>query len=289
MRFVAYEQNGARGLAIADGNGGYRALPAARADISLDAAVVGGWPALRRLAELLLTGEAIDLDQAQLHPPLASPGKIICVGLNYADHTAESQMEQPDYPTLFARFASGLVGHGAPIVRPNVSTYLDYEGELVAVIGKAGRHISESAALDHVAGYSIFNDGSIRDYQRRTPQWTMGKNFDGTGAFGPAFVTADELPPGADGLRLQTRLNGLVMQDASTSDLIFNVAKLVSIISVGLTLMPGDLIVTGTPSGVGAARKPPVFMKPGDVCEVEIEGLGILRNPIVQEGQAAAA
>ena len=173
-------------------------------------------------------------------------------------------------------------------MRPRASEKLDYEGELVAVIGKGGRHIPRAAALSHVCGYSIFNDGSIRDFQLRTPQWTVGKNFDNTGPFGPVFVSADELPPGAHGLKIETRLNGRVMQSATTADLIFDVATLVALISEAMTLEPGDLIITGTPAGVGAARKPPVFMKADDICEVEIEGIGILRNPIVDEAAAAA-
>jgi 2-keto-4-pentenoate hydratase/2-oxohepta-3-ene-1,7-dioic acid hydratase in catechol pathway len=164
-----------------------------------------------------------------------------------------------------------------------VSTQLDFEGEMVAVIGKSGRHIRKEDALSHVAGYSIFNDASIRDYQFKSAQWTIGKNFDHTGAFGPEFVTADALPPGASGLRLQTRLNGAVVQEASTASMIFDVATLVALLSEAVCLQPGDVIVTGTPSGVGLARKPPLFMKAGDVCEVEIEGLGILRNPIEDE------
>jgi 2-keto-4-pentenoate hydratase/2-oxohepta-3-ene-1,7-dioic acid hydratase in catechol pathway len=154
---------------------------------------------------------------------------------------------------------------------------------MVAVIGKGGRAISEADALSHVAGYSVFNDGSVRDYQLRTPQWTIGKNFDGTGAFGPAFVTADELPPGAAGLRIQTRLNGRVLQNASTDDLVFSVARLVSLISAAMTLEAGDVIVTGTPAGVGLGHKPPIFMKQGDVCEIEIEKIGLLSNPVVKE------
>lgn len=286
MRFIAYERNGTRGLAVADQAGRHWGLDDG-GDDKLARAIAGGRSALEDLAAALLKGEPIDPEAVNFLPPLSSPGKTICVGLNYADHTAESSIQQPDYPTLFGRFASSLIGHGAPIVRPAVSEALDYEGELVAVIGRGGRHIARSAALDHVAGYSIFNDGTIRDYQFRTPQWTIGKNFDGTGAFGPAFVTADELPPGASGLKLETRLNGTVMQKASTSDLIFDVATLVALISVGITLFPGDIIVTGTPSGVGAARKPPLYMKPGDVCEIEIEGLGVLRNPIAQEVEGA--
>jgi 2-keto-4-pentenoate hydratase/2-oxohepta-3-ene-1,7-dioic acid hydratase in catechol pathway len=206
---------------------------------------------------------------------------VICVGLNYRDHSAESGFKQPDYPTLFSRFNSSLIAHGAPIVRPLVSTQLDYEGELVAVIGKGGRHIPRESALDHVIGYSIFNDASIRDYQFKSPQWTVGKNFDDTGAFGPALVTTDELPPGAADLKLQTRLNGVVVQEASTTDMVFDVATLIAIISEAITLRAGDVIVTGTPSGVGLGRKPPLFMKAGDVVEVEIEKIGVLSNPIV--------
>jgi 2-keto-4-pentenoate hydratase/2-oxohepta-3-ene-1,7-dioic acid hydratase in catechol pathway len=176
------------------------------------------------------------------------------------------------------------VADGADLVRPAVSEQFDYEGEVVAVIGKAGRAIPEAQALSHVAGYTIFNDGSIRDVQMRTNQWTLGKNFDQTGSMGPDFVTADELPEGAAGLRISTRLNGTVLQDANTDQLIYSVATLVSKLSLGMTLQPGDLIVTGTPSGVGMARDPQVWMKPGDLCEVEVEGLGVLRNPVIAEG-----
>ena len=203
--------------------------------------------------------------------------------MNYSDHSAESGFEQPKYPTLFGRFNTSLVAHKAPLIRPRISEQLDYEGEVVAVIGKRGRHIAKDAALSYVAGYSIFNEASVRDYQFKAPQWTVGKNFDGTGAFGPTFVTADEVPPGAKGLRLQTRLNGQVVQEASTSDMVFDVETLICVISEAITLEPGDLLVTGTPAGVGLARKPPLWMKPGDTCEVEVEGLGILSNPIADE------
>jgi 2-keto-4-pentenoate hydratase/2-oxohepta-3-ene-1,7-dioic acid hydratase in catechol pathway len=214
-------------------------------------------------------------------PPLQSPSKAIAVGLNYVDHAAEGNFEPPKYPVLFHRFPSSWVGHGQPLVRPHVSTQFDYEGELVVVIGKAGRYIDKAKALDHVAGYSLFNDGSIRDYQFKSAQWMMGKNFDRSGAFGPELVTADELPAGAAGLKLQTRLNGRVMQEADTRDMIFDVATLVSVCSEPFALQPGDIIIAGTPAGVGFARKPPVFMKAGDVCEVEIEGVGLLSNPVV--------
>jgi 2-keto-4-pentenoate hydratase/2-oxohepta-3-ene-1,7-dioic acid hydratase in catechol pathway len=202
------------------------------------------------------------------------------VGLNYRDHSAESGFEQPAYPTLFGRFNSSLIGHGAAIVRPAVSDQLDYEGELVAIIGKRARFVSEADALDHIAGYSIFNDASIRDYQFKSPQWTAGKNFDGTGAFGPWFITADALPKGCLGLKLQTVLNGKVVQEAMIDDMVFSVAQIVSICSEFMTLEPGDVIVTGTPAGVGAGRKPPLWMKDGDTCEVIIDQIGTLSNPV---------
>ena len=216
-------------------------------------------------------------------PPVQNPAKAFAIGLNYLDHAAESNFAAPKHPVVFQRFASSWVAHGQPLVRPHVSTQFDYEAELVAVIGKAGRYIDKDHALAHVAGYSLFNDGSLRDYQLRTNQWTLGKNFDASGSFGPEFVTADELPAGAAGLRIQCRLNGQTMQDANTRDMIFDVATLVSACSEAMALQPGDIIITGTPSGIGMARKPPVWMKAGDVCEVEVEKLGVLRNGIVDE------
>ncbi|ARP97852.1 fumarylacetoacetate hydrolase family protein [Pseudorhodoplanes sinuspersici] len=285
MRFITFTDDCHAGLAIDTGNGAYRGLTSQDDDYPGDLGnlISQGRVVLEQAARQLRRGRMIDLDHVRLLPPLPNPGKIICVGLNYADHSAESGFKQPDYPTLFARFPSSLVGHKAPLIRPHVSEQFDYEGEIVAVIGRQGRYIPKSSALDHVAGYSIANEGSIRDYQFKAPQWTVGKNFDNTGAFGPAFVTADELPPGCKGLRLETRLNGNVVQSASTDEMVFDVESLVSIISEAITLMPGDLIVTGTPSGVGLARKPPLYMKPGDVCEIEVEQLGILVNPIQDE------
>lgn len=244
-----------------------------------------GGDALINAAQILKQGNVINLDQVEQLPPLSQPPKIICVGLNYADHTKESPYEQPDYPTLFSRFNSSLIANGQPIKRPLCSEQLDYEGELVAIIGKRGRHIAKEDALDYVAGYSIFNDASIRDYQFKAPQWTVGKNFDDTGAFGPEFVTADELSEGAKGLLLTTRLNGKVVQQANTSDMLFDIETLISTISEAITLEPGDLIVSGTPAGVGLGHKPPLWMKQGDVCEVEIEKIGILRSPIANESK----
>jgi len=219
-------------------------------------------------------------------PPIGDPAKAIAVGLNYVDHAAESPYKDaPKYPVLFHRYPQSWVAHGASLVRPHVSESFDYEGEVVVVIRKPGRYIARERALEHVAGYSIFNDGSIRDYQFKSTQWMMGKNFDATGAFGPEFVTADELPAGAVGLQLRTRLNGQELQNANTRDMIFDVATLVSVCSDAMTLFPGDIIISGTPAGVGFARKPPVCMKPGDVCEVEVEGIGLLRNDIVDEAR----
>ena len=224
------------------------------------------------------------LDRITYLPPVVDPSKAIAVGLNSVDHAAESPYKDaPKYPVLFQRFPQSWVAHGAPLVRPHVSEQFDYEGEMVVIIGKPGRYIAKERALDHVAGYSIFNDGSIRDYQFKSTQWMMGKNFDATGAFGPEFVTADELPAGAAGLQLKTRLNGQELQNANTRDMIFDVATLVHVCSEAMTLLPGDLIISGTPSGVGFARKPPIFMRPDDVCEVEIEGIGVLRNGVVDE------
>ena len=283
LRLISYEIDGMDGVAMETATGEYRGLTATSGDYpgSIDDIVRGGdfSGAARRLA----SGPVVDLTQATYRPPLRRPGKILCVGLNYSDHAAETAMEAPEFPTVFVRFPTGLVGHNAPLVCPRVSDKFDYEAELVVVIGKAGREIPEASALDHVAGYSIFNDGSIRDFQMQTPQWTIGKNFDGTGGFGPVFVTPDELPEGAAGLKIETRLNGRTMQSANTKDLIFNVRRLISLLSVGMTLEPGDLIVTGTPAGVGFSRKPPVFMKPGDVCEISIEKIGTLRNPVVAQ------
>ena len=291
MRFAAYRQNGVEGLAAAaEGDGPFRGYATTDSGHpgSLTSLVARGGEHLRAAGRTLLAGPEIELGAVELLPPLPAPGKIVCIGLNYADHSAESGFKVPDYPTVFGRFASSLIGHGAAIVRPRVSEQLDYEGEFVAVIGRGGRFIPKTRALEHVIAYSLFNDASIRDYQFKAPQWTVGKNFDGTGAFGPCLVTADELPPGCTGLQLRTRLNGEVVQSASTDELVFDVATLVSLLSEAFTLEPGDIIVTGTPSGVGLARKPPLWMKPGDVCEVELEGLGVLRNPVRDDAAAGA-
>jgi 2-keto-4-pentenoate hydratase/2-oxohepta-3-ene-1,7-dioic acid hydratase in catechol pathway len=202
------------------------------------------------------------------------------MGLNYADHAKEGGNARPDYPSFFLRGPSSLTSHQAPIMRPKASDKLDYEAELAFIVGKKVRNVSRENALDCIAGYSIFNDASLRDYQRKTTQWTIGKNFDQTGAFGPWLVTPDELPAGAHGLQIQSRLNGAVMQNANTKDFLWDVAETIVLITECMTLEPGDVVITGTPAGVGYARTPPVFMKPGDVCEIELEGVGILKNTI---------
>lgn len=281
MKFASFSKDGVTGLAIETAEG-FRGLLSDEPDFPGDllSLIREGDGALARAAEILATGEAVDMGAVTYLPPISDPEKIVCVGLNYSDHSAESGFAQPDFPTLFGRFNSSLIGHGAPILRPVVSHQLDYEGELVAVIGREARDVSEAEALDYVSGYSIFNDASVRDYQTRAPQWTAGKNFDDTGAFGPWFVTADALPKGCLGLTLTTRLNGQVVQEAKIDQMVFSVAQIISICSSFMTLKPGDVIVTGTPSGVGLARNPQLWMKEGDICEVEITGLGILSNPI---------
>jgi len=216
-------------------------------------------------------------------PLITRPSKIVCMGLNYADHAKEGGHARPEYPGLFMRGPSSMTGHLEPIIRPKVSTKLDYEAELAVVIGKKVRHLTRENALDCVAGYSCFNDGSLRDYQRKTAQWTIGKNFDESGPFGPWLVTPDELPAGAAGLRIQSRLNGKIMQDGNTGDFLWDVVETLVLITECLTLEPGDVIITGTPAGVGYARTPPVWMAPGDTIEIEVEGIGTLSNPIADE------
>ncbi len=216
-------------------------------------------------------------------PPVPNPGKIICVGLNYSDHAAEANLGIPTSEILFLRVPNSIVGHGQAIIRPKASKHFDYEAELMIIIGRKGRNIPKSKTLDYVAGYSVGNEGSIRDYQMKASQWTLGKNFDKTGSWGPDLVTEDEVSKGGKGLHIETRLNGKVLQSSSTKNMIFDAKAIIHAASVAMTLEPGDIIFSGTPAGVGFVRKPPVFMKAGDVCEIEIEGLGILRNPVRAE------
>ncbi|HSV80556.1 MAG TPA: fumarylacetoacetate hydrolase family protein [Ramlibacter sp.] len=286
MKFTTYLRDGVPRLALVEGSDLVDlndAQPNVPADIR--AALKAGID-LQAAGRAALETKAVrqPLAGAKLAPLVPEPGKTVCLGLNYFDHAKEGGREKPDYPWFFLRGASSLIADGDAGVVPTVSSKFDYEAELAVVIGrKVPRHTKEADALQYVFGYSCFNDMSVRDYQKRTPQWTIGKNFDATGGFGPVLVTADELPPGATGLKIQGRLNGQVMQDANTSDMIFSVAETIALLAEMLTLEPGDVLVMGTPAGVGQARTPPVFMKAGDIYEVEIERIGTLRNPIVNE------
>jgi 2-keto-4-pentenoate hydratase/2-oxohepta-3-ene-1,7-dioic acid hydratase in catechol pathway len=278
MRFVSWKKDGTQGLALRRGKDlvrleGFDMLGLLRA----------GKEGLERAAAQAATAPVLDLNGLEYLPPIGDPPKIVCVGMNYQDHADENKLPPQEYPTFFVRFTSSLLGHEQPMPRPHISDTLDFEGELAVIIGKPGRYITKEQALEHVWGYALFNDGSVREFQGRGKQWTLGKNFDRTGGFGPELITADELPPGGRGLHLETRLNGTVVQSANTSDLIFDIPTLISRLSEAASLEIGDVIVTGTPAGIGFFRKPPLYMKPGDVCEVEIEGLGILRNPIADE------
>ena len=237
-------------------------------------ALVKDWPALTAGIQ------PVPLSELKLLPCVPNPGKIICLGVNYVDHAKEGGNQIGDYPAVFLRCATSLQAHGAPLQVSKVSSKFDFEAELAVVIGKPARFVSQDDALDSVFAYACFNDATFRDYQRKTTQWTIGKNFDATGAFGPCLVTADELPVGASGLHLQSRLNGQVMQDANTADMAFGVARTIALLSESLTLEPGDVVVMGTPGGVGYARTPPVWMKAGDTIEIEIAQIGVLSNPV---------
>lgn len=284
MQFASVRSEGRHGVAVfADG----RWMASFDADYghegALGEAVIGGTQALKLLGEhIRQRGTALEIEAADLLVPYL-PERTFCVGLNYADHAAESNMAVPAHPTLFSRFASSVVGPRDALRLPIASANFDFEGELAVIIGSSGRAIHKEDALRHVAGYACFNDGSIRDFQLRTTQWMLGKNFDGTGPFGPFIVTPDEVPPGGSGLAIETRLNGNVVQRSNTDQLIFDVPTLIAAVSTGIGLRPGDVIITGTPAGVGNAREPKLFMKDGDVCEVEIERLGTLVNKVTAD------
>ena len=287
MRFTTYLRLGQPRLAVVDGDAAIdlaAAVPGTPAD--LRAALAAGTDLASAAAQAIASAAPrLPLATLAFAPLVPEPGKTICLGLNYFDHAKEGgRTEKPDYPWFFYRGKSSLLGHGQPGLAPKVSTRFDYEAELAVVIAKTvPRHVRQADALAYVFGYTCFNDMSVRDYQKRTPQWTIGKNFDATGGFGPVLVSADELAPGAAGLRIQSRLNGQLMQDASTNDMIFSVAETIALLAECMTLEAGDTIVMGTPAGVGQARTPPVWMKAGDVVEIEIERIGVLRNPIAAE------
>ena len=215
-------------------------------------------------------------------PVIPNPDRIICVGLNYQEHVVETGRDNTEQPAIFLRLPESQVGHRQPIVRPRESTHLDFEAEIAVIIGKGGRRISQADAWNHIAGYSCYNDGSVRDWQRHTIQWTAGKNFASTGGFGPWMVTADEIPAGTK-MTLSCRLNGKEMQRATTEQMIFRIPKIIEYVSAWTTLAPGDVLVTGTPGGVGARRNPPVWMKPGDTVEVEVDKVGVLVNTIGED------
>lgn len=285
MRFITYTQGKEQRLGVLTGNEVIdlnQAQPQISADLRT-ALRAGQDLAGAAKAAIASNAKRVPLASVQLAPVLPEPGKIVCLGLNYYDHAKEGGREKPVYPWFFLRCASSLLAPDAKALRPKVSERLDYEAELAVVIGKTVKHCTMDNALDCVFGYSVFNDISVRDYQKKTPQWSIGKNFDRTGPFGPALVTADELPPGATDLRIQARLNGQVMQDANTRDMIWGVAETIKLLTECMTLEPGDVIVMGTPAGVGQARTPPVWMKHGDVVEIEIENIGLLRNTIEDE------
>jgi 2-keto-4-pentenoate hydratase/2-oxohepta-3-ene-1,7-dioic acid hydratase in catechol pathway len=246
----------------------------------------GGPAVLRAVEQAAARPDAVKYpaSDVKLHSPVVDPRKIICLGLNYRDHAAESGAPIPKEPILFSKYPTALIGHGENIVLPRVSTEVDFEAELVIVVGKRGRHLSAEEAPGYVAGYTVGHDVSARDWQLKKDgkQWMVGKTFDTFAPVGPVLVTADEVPD-PHALPIRLRLNGQTMQDSNTSQMIFSVGATLAYLSQVLTLEPGDLIFTGTPPGVGFARKPPLFLKGGDVAEVEIEGLGVLRNPVVQE------
>lgn len=282
MKLVSFTYLRQSSFGIVDGDLVYDLAPLKEAlGGSLRAALgSGGVDRLRDVDRRTLPARS--LDAIEFLPVIPDPDKILCIGINYATHVRETGREMPAYPMIFTRYPDSQTGHKQAIVRPRNSHKLDFEGELAVVIGHAGRHIKADDALDFVAGYSCYNDGSVRDWQRHTVQFTPGKNFPKTGAFGPWLVTADEIPDPQQ-LRLTTRLNGDVMQDTDTGDMIFGVAKLIEYCSAFTSLAPGDVLITGTTGGVGAFREPPVWMKPGDQVEVEISSIGTLKNPIVDE------
>lgn len=282
MRLARFDSGGSPRLGLAQAGRVHDLTAAGGGD---DALAWLAQPAALREAQAARALQSPGLDPATLawRLPVEQPGKLVCLGLNYSDHAAEGGNAVPEYPAFFLRATSSLLPAGAPMRRPRVSERLDWEAELAVVIGRRTRHCTQADALQAVAAYSLFNDGSVRDYQRKSTQWTIGKNFDATGGFGPWLVTPDELPPGAAGLRIQSRLNGQVMQDSDTGRMLVTVAHAITLLAECMTLEPGDVIAMGTPSGVGYARKPPVFMRPGDRIEIDIEGIGVLANPVEDE------
>jgi len=282
MRLISFEFQGSPSYGLVRDGGGVVDAGSRLRGHYPDLKAVLGSGALDELQALADAPPDLDLSEIAHLPVIPNAGKILCVGINYLSHIKETGREIPRHPVLFTRFADTFVGHDQALVRPKVSTDLDYEGELAVIIGRPGRHIDRSQALEHVAGYTCCNEGSVRDFQYHTIQFTAGKNFYHSGSLGPWLLTSDEQPdPGR--FHLQTRINGDILQDAPVSDLCFDIPSLIEYCSIWTPLAPGDIIVTGTPGGVGRVRKPPIWMKPGDTVEIDIRGLGTLRNSVVDE------
>ncbi len=281
MRITSYSIDGIKSFGVVTDDGVIDAKPLAGGPQSLKDAIAAG--SMDMIAEATVKRSADhSIDEVEFLPVIPDPDKIIAVGLNYRSHVLEGGRDIPEWPMIFTRFANSQVGHGQPMIKPNVSEMFDFEGEMAVIIGESCRHVSEADALSVVAGYACYNDGSIRDYQRHTSQFVPGKSFYKSGAFGPWMVTADEIPdPGA--LTLMTRLNGKEMQHATTDDLLFSIPQLIHYLTTVTELVPGDVIVSGTTGGVGCYRDPPVFMKDGDIIEIELDKIGVLRNPVVNE------
>ncbi len=288
MRFLVGAVGGAQSVFAVEGDTATN-LTALLPEIGTDLSALVASPDLQARAAAATGGETVPVAQITPALPIQHPGKFICLGLNYIEHIKEGGYDIPDYPALFMRGHNSLMAAGAPMVRPTCSEKLDYEAELLLIVGKGGRHIAEEDALSHVFGYTVFNDGSVRDYQRKTHQWTPGKNFDNTGAVGPYVVTRDALPEGATGLKIESRVGEEILQSSNTSNMIWGAARSIAIISEYTTLHPGDHIALGTPPGVGHAKKPnPRWLKPGETVDIEIEGIGICSSPIIDESASAS-
>jgi len=285
MRFVTFKKSGNLHVGVVDGDDIVELTSVApELPATLKEIIAHGVPAdLNARVKAAPSSARLPLASTKLAMPIPDPDKLLCIGLNYHDHAEETGQAVPNYPPLFLRALSSTADPGAPMIVPKVSKQLDYEAELTVVIGKRCRHVSEQDALDYVFGYTCFNEGSVRDFQKHTSQWTSAKNFDQTAPLGPWIVTADEVPPGAKGLQVRTLVNGEVLQDANTDGMIFNVAQIIAYVSQIMTLEPGDLIPTGTPAGVAMGRNPSPWLKPGDTVTIDIEGVGQLTNPVEAE------